>query len=69
MPTQESSPACARDEENESNTANAVTSRVSRNALIGLLWALLFQGGTLAVGYGVLQAARVVYRWMSGLNL
>lgn len=66
--------ACAHDETAEPDAARASTpgaasSSLSRNALIGLLWALLFQCGTLALGYGVFQAARVVYRWMTGVSL
>jgi len=74
MSTPGTSHTCARDETTESDAARAsspqyASSSLSRNALIGLLWALLFQCGTLAVGYGVFQAARVVYRWMAGVSL
>jgi len=66
--------ACARDGSAEpdaarASTPDALSSSLSRNALIGLLWALLFQGGTLALGYGVFRVAQVVYRWMTGVSL
>ena len=66
--------SCARDGTAEPDAARAATpaaatSSLSRNAVIGLLWALLFQGGTVAIGYGVFEAARAVYRWMAGVNL
>ncbi len=68
MSTPETPTTRVRDE-NAAPQAPGSARVLPRSALIGLLWALLFQGATLVLGYGMFEAARLVLRWMTGTRL